>query len=468
VYKLDVNTLCREIMNTMKDGLVLIDPAGKIRMANEAIEKLTGYSKGEMVGMPCTIFDCRECACVRKNGTDHWCDLFAKGRIHMMKVILTRKDGSFFPAIKNASLMRDASGEIMGAVETFTDLSEIEMRDNQIQELSKLLAQKHPVHGIVGNSVAMQRIHELVSIVAPTDSPVLILGESGTGKELVAKAVHDSSSRRERPFIEMNCAALHESLLESELFGHAKGAFTGAHKQKKGRFETAHSGSLFLDEIGDMPAPLQAKLLRVLENRRFERVGEVEQIQVDVRIIAATNKDLERLVVEGLFREDLLYRINVMTVQLPALRERVEDMPTLVDYFLRQLSSKKPEKLQGLSSEAMDVLMSYQWPGNIRELKNVLEYASVLAQGNLIESWHLPAKMRTLSYASCGPGIQASLQNEPEEKLALLTALRQAQGNKVKAAALLGVNRNTVLNRMRKYGIDLQRTVTTSEDNHGN
>lgn len=306
---------------------------------------------------------------------------------------------------------------------------------------------------MVGHSKQMKDIFQLIERAAQTDFPVFIYGESGTGKDLVARALHKLSPRSDKPYVQVNCAALNEALLESELFGHVKGAFTGAFKHRQGRFEIAHGGDIFLDEIGDLPLSVQVKLLRVLENKIFERVGDNRPISVDLRFITATNKDLQELISRGDFREDLFYRINVIPIHLPPLRERKEDIPPLVEFFLHRLNQSRQGKIKGLSSEARRLIMSYSWPGNVRELKSTLEYAFVLAGSGMIEPGHLPAALHR------GPedsGQEGEPRLEPaaqEQKQEILQALKASRGNKSEAARRLGINRVTVLNRMRKYGI---------------
>ena len=298
--------------------------------------------------------------------------------------------------------------------------------------------------------------------VAQSDAPVLITGESGTGKELVAQAVHRMGTRRDGPLIQFNCAALNPSLLESELFGHVKGAFTGAYRHRKGRFESAQGGDIFLDEIGDLPLSLQAKLLRVLEMKQIERVGDHVSIDVDVRIITATNRDLAELIRQGKFREDLYFRINVVPVHLPPLRDRVDDIPLLVDFFMRRLRKKSRKEITGIDPEVMDFFMRYPWPGNIRELKSALEYAFVVAESGVLQIQHLPRNF-------IRPDDDVSDMSEPmdpkesEEKAALLKALKQSRGNKTEAAKLLKVHRMTVWNRMRKYGIHVKQRIADQE-----
>jgi DNA-binding NtrC family response regulator len=303
----------------------------------------------------------------------------------------------------------------------------------------------------------MQAMFEMIENVALSEAPVLINGESGTGKELVARAIHEASDRSDKPYIKVNCAALNENLLESELFGHAKGAYTGADRSRVGRFEAAHGGTIFLDEIGDIPPSTQVKLLRVLEEKEIERVGEQTPIKVDVRIISATNRKLEDLIKQDRFREDLFFRINVFPLRCPALRERVEDIPAIVQSFIRQNTTKTGKKILGLTPEAMERMTRYSWPGNVRELRNAIEYAFVLCPSGGIGIQHLPPKV-----SGAAPEfmpVKGRQVNNLPEKQELLKVLRQTQGNQSEAARMLGVSRVTVWKRIKKYGVDVKREI---------
>jgi two-component system, NtrC family, response regulator HydG len=355
--------------------------------------------------------------------------------------------------IKNASLLKDDEGLPLGAVETLTDISELERLDQEVHHLSHQLATKNGFQGIVGSSPVMQRVYQIVQKAALSDAPVIIYGESGTGKELVARAIHLMGRRKDAPFVQLNCAALNEALLESELFGHIKGAFTGAYRHRIGRFEAAHEGDLFLDEIADIPLATQVKLLRVLETKQFERVGDHRPVSVDVRIITATNKDLQEMIDSKRFREDLFFRINVIPIHLPPLRERMEDVPLLVNAFVERLRERTGKRITGLSPDAMDRFMTYPWPGNVRELKSALEYAFVITEKGTVGLEQLPHPLVS------EPSRHPSNPKEPEEKIALIEALRKSNGNQSEAARILGVNRVTVWNRMRKHGIDLRKVL---------
>ena len=328
--------------------------------------------------------------------------------------------------------------------------------DRVTSVLSRIDA-RHFFPDIIGESLAMRGFLGLIKKVAPTDSTILILGESGTGKELVATSIFENSDRKNKPFIKLNCAAIPEALLESELFGHEKGAFTGATKFKPGKFDMAHQGTLFLDEIGDMPLNLQSKILRVIQEKEFYRVGGSTTIKVDVRFIASTNQNLEKMVREGSFREDLYYRLNVFTLHMPPLRERKEDIPLLVDYFLQNL----PKKVE-ISSVALQMIMTFPWPGNIRELKNIIESAAVIAENGYIEPAQLPAKITGLFNNSETNEISLAVNLPLDERLneieksMILEALRKTGGVQVRATELLGINQRSLWHRIKKHGIDVK------------
>ncbi len=332
---------------------------------------------------------------------------------------------------------------------------------DELAALRRKLREQFAFQSILSKSLRMHDVFELISHVAQTNSTVLIDGETGTGKELVARAVHDSSPRRASPFVAVNCAALPESLLESELFGHEKGAFTSAIGQRKGRFEIAHGGTIFLDEVGEIPPPMQAKLLRVLQERRFERVGGSQTIEVDVRVVAATNRDLLRLAKEGKFREDLYYRLNVVKIDLPPLRERTEDIPLLATHFVQKFSPPGGStKL--ISPEAMEALLQHRWPGNIRELENAVERACVTSRGDIIRPESLPAEI--LNLPRPGYHIPVNLSRPLTEQVAELTAafeerylrraLKKTHGHIGRTAQIMGLSRRTVTDKIAHYRID--------------
>ncbi len=314
--------------------------------------------------------------------------------------------------------------------------------------LRKALRREYDFHDVVSKSPAMRQVFELARVAAPSGSTVLILGESGTGKEVLARAIHEESPRKEAPFVAVSCAALSESLLESELFGHERGAFTGATARRKGKFEAAHGGTLFLDEIGDVSPKLQVDLLRVLEERKVQRVGGNEPVDVDVRIVAATNRDLRQAVAAGKFREDLFYRLNVISIQLPPLRDRKEDVPLLVERFLELLAVELGKPLTGVSAEALAALMAHAWPGNVRELRNVLERGAVVAQGSVVQLEDLGLKP-TAPAAPGGKAVPPSL--DEVERRHVVEVLSYTGGNVTQAARILRIDRVTLYNKMRRY-----------------
>ena len=360
------------------------------------------------------------------------------------------EDTSKFPTFSGAkkAIKKDWS---VDKIQQFTNVFD------QVTSVLSRIDARHFFPGIIGESLAMRGLLSLIKKVSPTDSTVLILGESGTGKELVAASIHDNSEREDKPFIKLNCAAIPEDLLESELFGHEKGAFTGAVNFKPGKFDMANGGTIFLDEIGDMPPNLQSKILRILQEQEFYRIGGNRTIKVDVRIIASTNKNLEKMVRKGTFREDLFYRLNVFTLHLPPLRERKEDIPLLVDYLLQNA----PKKV-AISSMALQMLVAFSWPGNIRELKNTIESASVIAENGTIEPAHLPAKIAGAFDQNQKIAVKFTANISLDERLReieksmLIDALKKTGGVQVRATELLGINQRSLWHRIKKHGIDVK------------
>jgi len=476
----NINRYLESIINTMNDGLIVISPDGSILMVNRAFETLSGYAAEDILGKPCTMLGCDACELEVKSaeGLVWWCALFNPDHEDMKRCRCNfkSKEGAYLPVLKNASVLRDENGVPLGAVETLTDISELDRLDHEVIQLSRQIESEDGFYGIIGSSAAMQDVFDVIEKVALSDAPVVIYGESGTGKDLVARAIHQAGGRKDRPYVPFNCAALNESLLESELFGHTKGAFTGAYRNRIGRFEAANRGDIFLDEIGDIPLSVQVKLLRVLESKQFERVGDNTPVSVDVRIITATNKNLKDLIGRKKFREDLFFRINAISIHIPPLRDRTQDIPLLVSAFIRRQQKKTGKKITGLTRSAMELFMTYSWPGNVRELKSVLDYAFILAEEGLISRGHLPAHIAGSDHGtpvSMGSDFQQGADNHGQitycmgpkenldEKNALIEALRQSGGNQSQAARILGINRVTVWNRMKKYGVDLKRVMTT-------
>jgi len=451
------------VVNTIRDGIMIVNPGGSIVSVNKAFEAITGYTRAELIGKSCTILDCNICKKALNENGSHWCTLFETGGIQKRQCVIKRKDGSFIHAVKNASILNDSSGNIIGAVETVTDITEIIEKESQLEAFRQVLRSKDGFHGLIGVSAPMRQVFDLIENAAQSDAPVIIYGDSGTGKELVSKAIHDIGERSQKPFVKVNCASLTESLLESELFGHVRGAYTGAYKDRVGRFESAHEGDIFLDEIGDLPMSTQVKLLRVLEEKTIERVGDSTSIPVDVRIISATNKNLTQLVDQGLFRKDFYFRINVIPIHLPLLRDRTEDIPVLAETFFRRMKLKTGKEIQGISRDAMETLMGYAWPGNVRELKSAFEYAFVTCQESLIQPSHFPL---TLSQTGKRPRATKpmNINFQEIEKRELIEALEKAGGNKSRAAKLLGVSRVTVWNRMKRFNVDTPRQIKVADN----
>ncbi|MEW6263831.1 MAG: sigma 54-interacting transcriptional regulator [Thermodesulfobacteriota bacterium] len=447
----DIGQYWKTILNTCQEGMLILSPSGLILSVNRAAEEITGYRSSELVGQPCTILECTGCKIFGRGLGPDWCELFVVGQVDSKRCLVTSKGRLKIHVAKRASVLRDEKGELIGAVETLTDISGVVRSEREIDRLRRSLAQEDGFHGLVGTSASLRRIFSLVEDAAGSDVAVMIFGESGTGKELVAQAIHKLSARSSKPLVKVDCVAFNANVLESELFGHTRGAFTGAEKTRIGRFEAADGGCVFLDEIGDVPPAVQVKLLRVLEEKIIERVGDNQPVHVDVRVISATNRDIAKLIAAGLFREDLFYRINVVPIEIPPLRERREDIPLLLRHFVSRLAAKTGKPITGFSSEVMAGLYDYDWPGNVRELKNVVEYAFVVCREGQIQPQHLP---RTFTQAS-----PAWTQAEPDERERLIKALRQAKGNQSQAARILGVSRMTVWKRMKKLGVNMTRDI---------
>jgi PAS domain S-box-containing protein len=457
----ELNKYWKTVVDTIQEGIMIVDTGGTVISINEAFTSMTGYSPEEIIGKPCTVLHCNACETARKADGAHWCRLFGKGKIKQQRCVLMRKDESYIQVLKNASVFFDEEGNEIGAVETLADITELIEKDTQIEVYRRELQAEDGFYGILGVSAPMQRVFDLIINAAQSDAPVLISGESGTGKELVAQAIHETGIRKDKPFVKVNCAALTESILESELFGHVKGAFTGAYRSREGRFEAAHGGDIFLDEIGELPLATQVKLLRVLEQKVLERVGDNRPIHVDVRIICATNRKLRQLVEQKAFREDLFYRVNVIPVYIPPLRERVGDIPLLAESFFRRIRLKSNKEIEGISKDTMELLMTYSWPGNVRELKSAFEYAFVSCQESFIQPYHLPPAIQPKKKASEKPVVSRLSDREKRVREELIDALEKSGGNQSDAARMLGVSRMTVRNRMLRFGIRAGRKIET-------
>ncbi len=460
MFEQKLNKYWKTVVDTIQDGVMIVDTKGTISSVNRAFETITGHSRTEIIGKPCTILNCNACELIRGNieKGPHWCVLFSKGKLRMQKCVMTRKDGENIHIVKNASVLLDSKGNVTGAVETITDITDLIEKETQIETFRRELGAEDRFHGILGTSAPMQQVFTMITNASESDAPVIIFGESGTGKELVARAIHKSGPRKNKPYVKVSCAALNESLLESELFGHVKGAYTGAFQSRTGRFEAANEGDIFLDEIGDLPLSTQVKLLRVLEEKIIERVGDHRPIQTDVRIITATNKDLKQLVDQGVFREDFYYRINVVPIWIPPLRERTGDIQLLAESFFQRIYLKSEKRIQGITNEALDFMIQYPWPGNVRELKSTLEYAFVACQGSMIGPEHLPPNILNMEnpHKTSEP---SSVGLDEIKKRRLIDALQQSGGNQSEASRILGISRTSVWNQIKKYGIKPAREL---------
>lgn len=432
------------ILDSVGDGVFTVDAQWRITSFNRAAERITGIPRSDALGRLC-------CEVLRASICESACALrqtLATGRPIVNKVVyILDAQGNRVPISISTAVFRDARGKVIGGVETFRDLT-------QVEELRKQLEARWSFADIVGRSPAMQELFAILPQIAESGSTVLIEGASGTGKELFARAIHNLSARSQGPFVAVNCGALPDTLLESELFGYKAGAFTDARKDKPGRFALAEGGTLFLDEIGDISPAMQARLLRVLQERVIEPLDAIKPEPVDVRVIAATNRDLAKLVCKGAFREDLFYRINVIRFALPNLRDRRADIPLLIEHFIAKFNRQQDRDLAGVSDEVLARLMEYDYPGNIRELENIIEHAFVLCRGGLIELEHLPSHLRGTS-AREGFSATAGMTLSDAERLLICDALRRNRGNRTAAARQLGIHTSTLFRKAKALGIEL-------------
>lgn len=430
---------CCTILQSIGEGVFTIDLTKKVTFLNRAAESITGFSSPDAVGQYCfDIF--RSNVCQVNCPLD---DALTSGKaLHDVPAVIINRTGREVPINLTADILRDSSGKVVGAVEIFRDLSPVET-------LRDALSNRHRLGDIISRNDRMRDIFEILPDLAESGSTVLIQGPSGSGKEVVANTIHDLSLRKGHPFVKINCAAIPDTLLESELFGYARGAFTDARKDKPGRFVLADKGTLFLDEVGDMSPAMQVKLLRALEEKQFIPLGGTVPLKADVRIIAATNRSLKDLVDEKLFREDLYYRLNIITIDLPPLCERAEDIPLLTEHFVSRLNALKGRTIVGLSEEAMGMLMNHDFPGNVRELENILEHAYVLCKGALIEPRHLPVHFLE-RFPGQGRAAPAPTALASSEALTIRKVLEKHGGNKVRAARELGIGRSTLWRKMKQ------------------
>ncbi len=433
------------ILDSINEGVFTVDPDWRITAFNRAAERITGVTRDQAVGSPCCdVFRASICEtnCPLRRTMDSGAPI-----VNATAHIISRQ-GRRIPIRISTALLKNDDGSIAGGVETFQDLT-------QVEQLQKELQSRYTFEDIVGRSQAMMSLFEILPQIAESSSTVLIEGASGTGKELFARAIHNLSPRKKKPFVAINCAALPDSLLESELFGHKAGAFTDAKRDKPGRFALAEGGTIFLDEIGDISPAMQVRLLRVLQERVVEPLGGVKPIPVDVRVIAATNRDLTKLMGAGQFREDLYYRIRVVHLELPGLEKRREDIPLLIDHLVakfNRLQGFSHKHIAGVSDEVLARLMEHDYPGNVRELENIIEQAFVLCRGGMIELNHLPREFRPTAGRGSRDGQPMSL--EAIEKLFITETLQRRNGNRKRAAGDLGIDVSTLYRKIRTLDIE--------------
>ena len=434
------------ILDNLDIGVFTVNRGGHITSFNSMAETITGYRREEVVGQ----HHAKITGCDRPGETCSLAESITTGKtLANLHRRLFTKDGRNLPIRANFMALRNEAGNTIGGLETFQDLS-------LIQQLNRAISNKYTFADMIGKDGVMQQIFEILPIVADSEANVLVEGPTGTGKDLLAKIIHNASQRRDKPFVKVNCAALPDNLLESEMFGYVKGAFTGADKDKPGRFQEADGGSIFLDEIGDLPLALQAKLLRVLEDREFYPLGGRKLCRVDVRIMAATNQILENLVKEKRFREDLFYRLNVMRLELPPLKERRGDISLLISNFIKKYNVTKETTVSRIGEDAMEVLLNYDYPGNVRELENVVEHACVLCQGAVIERRHLPMYLQKASDSledEIISGPEPTESRDAWERERLVDSLKEHSWHRQKAAQALGMDRTTLWRKMKKYNI---------------
>lgn len=431
------------ILDSIADGVFTVNWDLNITSFNRAAEQITGVSREQAIGQKCfDVFHADICqvACALRKTME------SDKEVINLRVNIININGHSIPISISTAVLRDESGNIVGGVETFRDLSTVEILRKEIQN-------RYTFEDIISKNHEIRKIFNILPDIATSDSTVLIEGPSGSGKELFARAIHNLSERKKKKLVVVNCGALPDTLLESELFGYMKGAFTDAKKDKPGRFALAEGGTIFLDEIGDISSALQMKLLRVLQEKEYEPLGAITTFKADVRVIAATNKILSELVARGQFREDLYYRLNIVKIVLPPLARRQEDIPLLIEKFISKLNAEKGKNIEGISEGAFDILMSYDFPGNIRELENIIEYAFVLCHGPKIDVNHLPQELIESVSKSGERTKDADSPLHQAEVSTILDALCKYNGNRRKTASALGINKTTLWRKMKTYGI---------------
>jgi PAS domain S-box-containing protein len=432
------------ILDSIADGVFTVDDSWLITSFNRAAEQITGVRREDAVGQRCKDVlkaDVCEKGCILRK-------TIQSGKSIVNRIVhIVDAEGRRLPISISTALLKDEQGRIVGAVETFRDVSVEE-------KLRKAISERYSFEDIISKNHRMHQLFDILPDVADSASTVLLEGESGTGKELFARAIHHLSPRKKQPFIAVNCGALPDTLLESELFGYKAGAFTDAKKDKPGRFRLAEKGTLFLDEIGDISPALQVRLLRVLQEKTYEPLGSVETVPSDVRIIAATNRCLQGLVKEGKFREDLYYRIHVIRMELPPLRDRMEDIPLLVDHFINHFNVLQKKEISGLSGESLACLVTYDYPGNVRELQNIIEHAFILCKSGLIEPHHLPENL-CLPRNMESSGSNETMNMKDLEAVFITNMLRRQQWNRIKTAKVLGIHKSTLFRKIKALHIQI-------------
>jgi PAS domain S-box-containing protein len=432
------------ILDSIADGVFTVDDNWRITSFNRAAEQITGVRREEAIGQRCKDVlkaDVCEKGCILRK-------TIQSGKSIVNRIVhIVDAAGRRVPISISTALLKDGQGRIVGAVETFRDISVEE-------KLRKTIAGRYSFEDIISKNHRMNQLFDILPDVADSASAVLLEGESGTGKELFARAIHHLSPRKKQPFIAVNCGALPDTLLESELFGYKAGAFTDAKKDKPGRFRLAERGTLFLDEVGDISPALQVRLLRVLQEKTYEPLGSVETVPSDVRIVAATNRRLLERVKEGKFREDLYYRIHVIRMELPPLRDRMEDIPLLADHFIHHFNVLQKKEISGLSGESLACLVSYDYPGNVRELQNMIEHAFILCKSGLIEPHHLPENI-CQSRSMDSSGRDETMSMKDLEAVFITNMLRRHRWNRIKTAKALGIHKSTLFRKIRALNIQI-------------
>jgi PAS domain S-box-containing protein len=432
------------ILDSIADGVFTIDTEKNITSFNKAAERITGITRKHAIGQKC--FDvlhaniCQSACALEKT-------LKTGKEIIDRPINVLNSESKTIPISISTAVLKDKNGKVIGGVETFRDLSSLE-------ELKKEISKQYTFQDIISKDHEIQKIFDVLPDIAESDSTVLIQGPSGSGKELFARAIHNLSSRKNSPYVVVNCGALPDTLLESELFGYVKGAFTDAKKDKPGRFALAEGGTLFLDEVAELSTALQVKLLRVLQQKEYEPLGVTRPRKANVRIITATNQDLSQLLARGTFREDLYYRLNVIKIELPPLSRRREDIPLLVDHFIHQFNLTKGKKITGISDKSMNLMMQYEFPGNVRELENLIEHAFVLCHGPKIRLEHLPKEFVAQFKGEAAPTIKRSDKLKAAEATVIIDVLKKHTGSRTKAAKELGIDKSTLWRKIKKYNIE--------------